>query len=310
MLGVCLTRIAHITLVLWVVLIVSWPSYVSAQDPINVVVTIPVLKDLTEQVGQGHVRVKSLLSGYENEHTYSPKPTDLVAVRKARLLFEVGLGLEVWVGSLVKNAGSPSLLVVTTSRGVDLIDDGSDSHHDGHAHGSGTHPSGNPHIWMDPDNVVVMLQHITDALIEVDPAHTRDYRDNQAAYLRQLDDLKYELFTRIKTLADRRFVAHHPAWPYLAKRFGFTIAATIQVHSGTEPSALHMQSLIDKIHREGLKVIASEIQLSQKLPTLLSRESRARVVILTTLPGGLPGTETYITMLRYNVLELAHALES
>jgi ABC-type Zn uptake system ZnuABC Zn-binding protein ZnuA len=71
-----------------------------------------------------------------------------------------------------------------------------------------------------------------------------------------------------------------------------------------------MQSLIDKIRKDGLKVIASEIQLSQKIPNLLSKESRARVVVLTTLPGGLPGTETYISMLRYNVLELARALES
>ena len=78
-----------------------------ARDPIPVVVTIPVLKDLAEQVGGRYVRVTSLLSGYENEHTYSPKPTDLVAVRKARLLLEIGMGLEVWVSSLVKNAGRP-----------------------------------------------------------------------------------------------------------------------------------------------------------------------------------------------------------
>ena len=64
-----------------------------SQAPLNIVVTIPVLKDLTEQVGGPHVRVTSLLSGYENEHTYSPKPSDLIAVRKARLLFEIGIGL-------------------------------------------------------------------------------------------------------------------------------------------------------------------------------------------------------------------------
>src|SRR5262245_66229819 len=89
------------------------PAYAAASpEPLNIVVTIPVLKDLTEQVGGRHVRVTSLLSGYENEHTYSPKPSDLVAVRKARLLFEVGIGLEVWVSALVKNAGSASLRVV------------------------------------------------------------------------------------------------------------------------------------------------------------------------------------------------------
>jgi ABC-type Zn uptake system ZnuABC Zn-binding protein ZnuA len=163
---------------------------------------------------------------------------------------------------------------------------------------------------MNPDNVEIMLRHITEALIEIDPAHTDDYRHNQAAYLRQLGQLARELSDRVRPLTDRRFVAHHPAWPYLAKRFGFDIAATIQIQSGTEPSALHLQSLIDTIRKDRLKVIVSEIQLSQKIPDLLSRETKARVVVLTTLPGGLPGTETYLDMLRYNVLQLAKALES
>jgi len=293
-----------------VIVLLVWPATPRAQEPINIVVTIPVLKDLAEQVGRSHVQVRSLLNGYENEHTYSPKPTDLVAVRKARLLLEVGIGLEVWVASLVKNAGSPLLRVVTTSQGIPLIHDGTDHDHERQA--QGTHPSstGNPHVWMDPDNVAIMVGHITKALIDIDPAHARDYQDNQTAYLRRLDGVKSELFDRVRLLADRRFVAHHPAWPYLAKRFGFVIATTIQLHSGSEPSALHIQSLINKIRNERLKVIASEIQLSQKIPNLLSKESRAEVVILTTLPGGLPGTETYIDMLRYNVLQLVLALEN
>jgi hypothetical protein len=34
------------------------------------------------------------------------------------------------------------------------------------------------------------------------------------------------------------------------------------------------------------------------------------VVVLTTLTGGLPHTETYLDMLRYNVLQLANALDA
>jgi len=285
------------------------PSATSAQNPINIVATIPVLKDLAEQIGGSHVQVKSLLSGYENEHTYSPKPTDLVAVRKAQLLLEIGTGLEVWVASLVRNAGSPSLRVVTTSQGIDLIRDDSDLHHDAHReHGDGT-PGGNPHIWLDPENVAIMLRHITEALIKIDPVHTETYRNNQAAYLQQLDRLQNELSDRVRSLSDRRFVAHHPAWPYMARRFGFEIAATIQIQTGTEPSALQLQMLIDKIRKDRIKVIVSEVQLSQKLPGLLAKDTKARVVVLTTLPGGLPGTERYLDMLRYNVLQLADALE-
>ena len=95
----------------------------SAAEPLNVVVTLPVLKDWAQQIGGSHVHVTSLMTGYESEHTYSPKPSDLVAIRKAALLLEVGAGLEVWVSSLVKNAGNATLQVVTTSKGIELIPD-------------------------------------------------------------------------------------------------------------------------------------------------------------------------------------------
>lgn len=280
----------------------------SPVEPLNIVVTIPVLKDLTEQVGGPHVRVTSLLSGYENEHTYSPKPSDLVAVRKARLLFEIGIGLEVWVSSLVKNAGSPSLQVITTSKGIALLRDRPD--HDGAAHAGEEDERGNPHVWMDPENAMTMMRHITEALIQVDPAHATEYRANQASYLRKLDQLRGDLSDRITRLADRRFIAHHPAWPYFARRFGFRIAGTIQPQSGSEPSALQLHGLIAKMKKDRIKVVVSEIQLNQKIPELLAKETGARLVVLTTLPGGLPHTETYLDMLRYNVLQLANALEA
>jgi ABC-type Zn uptake system ZnuABC Zn-binding protein ZnuA len=271
-------------------------------EPVKVVVTIPVLKDLVEQVGGPHVKVTSLLNGYENEHTYSPKPSDLVAVRKARVLFEVGIGLEVWVSSLVKNAGSPSLRVITTSKGIALLRDRPD-------HAGGEDERGNPHVWLDPENAMTMMRHITEALIQVDPAHAAEYRTNQASYLRKLDQLRGELSDRLARLVDRRFVAHHPAWPYFARRFGFEIVGTIQPQSGSEPSALQIHGLIAKIKKDRVKAVVSEIQLSQKIPELLAKETGARVVVLTTLTGGLPHTDTYLDMLRYNVLQLANALE-
>lgn len=304
-------RAIYVTVTLCLAILAAlslYPARVEARDPINVVVTIPVLKDFAEQVGRSHVRVQSLLSGYENEHTYSPKPSDLVAVRKAQLLFEVGIGLEVWVASLVKTAGSPSLRVVTTSQGIGVIHDDTGHRHGPHEGDTDTEGAGNPHIWLDPENVTIMLRHITEALIHIDPAHTDEYRNNQLAYLQQLDQLRTDLSRRVQSLPDRRFIAHHPAWPYFARHFGFEIAGTIQIQSGAEPSALHLQSLITTIKKDRVNVIVSEIQLSQRLPSLLAKETHARVVILTTLPGGLPGTETYLDMLRYNVLQLADAL--
>jgi len=308
MLNLRLVRLLWATLISYGLLAAPLAHAAPHTEPINIVVTIPVLKDLTEQVGGRHVRVTSLLSGYENEHTYSPKPSDLVAVRKARLLFEIGIGLEVWVSSLVKNAGSASLRVVTTSKGIALLRDR--PNREGELHAAEEEEQGNPHIWMDPENATTMMRHITEALIQVDPAHATEYRSNQASYLRKLDQLRGDLSDRIRHLADRRFIAHHPAWPYFARRFGFQIVGTIQPQSGSEPSALHLHGLIATIKKDRIKVVVSEIQLSQKIPEMLAKETGARVVVLTTLPGGLPHTETYLDMLRYNVLQLANALDA
>jgi zinc/manganese transport system substrate-binding protein/zinc transport system substrate-binding protein/manganese/iron transport system substrate-binding protein len=275
-----------------------------ASEPLNVVATIPVLKDFADQVGGPRVRVVSLLSGTENEHTYSPKPSDLVAVRKARVFIQIGMGLEVWVDALVRNAGNRDLLVVTTS---DTLAREAAAVPDTEAHG---HTAGNPHVWLDPENAKVMVGQIAAVLADSDPGHAEEYRANHARYVREIDALEAELAARLRRVAERRIVVHHPAWPYFARRFGFEIAGEIILQSGTEPSARHMQGLIGTIRDGGIRVIVSEPQLNQKLPQMLARETGARVVVLTAMPGGLPGTGTYLDMLRYDVTALAEALES
>ena len=278
----------------------------SAAEPLNVVVTLPVLKDWAQQIGGAHVQVTSLMTGYESEHTYSPKPSDLVAVRKATLLFEVGAGLEVWVSSLIKNAGNATLQVVTTSKGIELIHDRPPADHAAQAH---LHEAGNPHMWLDPQAAASMILQITEAMVLADPAHATTYRDNTTSYLQALDRVHYESMARLKNLPSRTVVVHHPAWPYFARRYDLHVAGTILVQPGGEPSARHLHKLIETIKRDHIRVIVSEVQLNQKVPQLLAGETGARIAILTTLPGGLPGTETYLDMLRYNVLQLAQAFE-
>jgi zinc/manganese transport system substrate-binding protein/zinc transport system substrate-binding protein/manganese/iron transport system substrate-binding protein len=55
-------------------------------------------------------------------------------------------------------------------------------------------------------------------------------------------------------------------------------------------------------------VIVSEPQLNPKIPEALARETGARLVVLSPLPGAMPGTETYLDLLRYNVEQLVNAL--
>ena len=144
--------------------------------------------------------------------------------------------------------------------------------------------------------------------MRADPDFATTYRANQAAYLGRIDRVQAELTERVRSLPDRRMIVHHPAWPYFARRFRFQISDEIVTQSGGEPSAHHLQRLVDLIRRERIRVIVSEPQLNPKIPEALARETGARLVVLSPLPGAMPGTETYLDLLRYNVDQLVGVL--
>ncbi|MEK6683411.1 MAG: metal ABC transporter substrate-binding protein [Nitrospirota bacterium] len=272
-----------------------------ADEPIKVVATFPVLKDLVQQIGRERVTVTSLLSGLENEHTYTPKPTDILAIREGRMLVQIGLGLEVWVDGLIKNADNHRLLIITTSKGVPLLKS-QDSP-------TGSPSLGDPHIWLDPENAKRMVRHITEGLLKIDPAHKDDYLKSQAQYIQDLDRTQQRLMTKLKSLQNKKIISHHAAWSYFARRFGFTIRGSIASQAGAEPSAKHLSDLIRMIKAEKIRVIVSEPQLNPKLPQILAQETGAKVVVLTPIPGALPGAETYRAMIEYNVNQLVDALK-
>jgi zinc/manganese transport system substrate-binding protein/zinc transport system substrate-binding protein/manganese/iron transport system substrate-binding protein len=284
----------------------------AAAEPLPVVATLPVLADFVRAVGGDAVTVTSLITGIESEHTYTPKPSDVESVRRAAVLVKVGLGLEVWVHGLIANAENPRLIVVDTSQGIGLMRGG-----DAHGHADDKEPlpraeerrsGGNPHVWLDPENAQTMVRHITDGLVRADPGRRKIYLANQAAYLKQLDELTRTLTLQFAAVPDRKIVTHHAAWPYFARRFDLRIRGEIFTQIGSDPSAKRIAELVRLIRKEKIRVIVSEPQLSPKLPEALAEETGARVVILTPLPGALPGTDDYLSMMRYNASALLEAL--
>lgn len=296
---------ARLSLLIWngfFFSLVLWAGPLYAAEPIAVVATLPVLKGFTEEIGGAHVTVTSLISGLESEHTYTPKPSDVIAIRHARLLIKIGLGLEVWVDPLIENADRSDLPVVITSQGVSLVNDRA------HALEHPGESTANPHIWLDPENAKIMIRNIVEGLVKIDPAHEDDFIQNQSRYLLALDLLVKELMETVNALPDKAIITHHPAWPYFSRRFGFIIKGDILSQIGSRPSARHIGGLIELIRKEGVRVIVSEPQLSPKIPNILADETGATVVVLSPLPGAIPGTETYFDLIRHNTQVLVAAL--
>ena len=139
------------------------------------------LADFATHVGGQHVRVMALVPTGAGPHTHELTPSRVEQVSRARLLALNGVAFEYQAEKLVQSASNPKLIVVDTSKGINILQ------------GKDDQPGGNPHIWLDPENAVVQVENIRDALVQADPAHADDYKANVSRYLGRLLSLDREI---------------------------------------------------------------------------------------------------------------------
>jgi ABC-type Zn uptake system ZnuABC Zn-binding protein ZnuA len=268
------------------------------QSRVNIVTTIGVLADWARNVGGDRVQVVSLLTGNESPHTYDVKPGDVKTIAAARVLFRVGLGLEEWLDPVVQNSGNSRLVVVDASaRAADVLA------------GDGEHKAGNPHIWLDPELAKTSISNLVNELSRIDPAGETLYRQRASGYFRRLDSLSEAIKRAAAGLEDRRFISYHDAWPYFARRFGFSVVASLEPVPGQEPSAKEVAGLVELVRRSGVKVVTSEPQLPSALPDMLAKETGVKVLVLNPLCVGADGRADYIAGLGRNAGALIEALK-
>lgn len=278
-----------------------------ARAKLQIVTSINVLADLVKNVGRDRVIVTSITSGLETPHTYEPRASDMRAVARADAFVKVGLGLEVWADRLLRSAGNKDLLVIEASSGIEVLEAHEEDHGGGGSHSEHEH-SGNPHIWLDPDNAIRIVNQIRDGLCRLDPASKAYFEKNARDYVAQIRALKTELGKEVTSLPDRRIVSHPASYPYFFRAFGFQEVARLEETHGQEPSPKRVAEVIRIMRQEKIKVIVTEKLFSDRLAKTVARETGARIVYLTPLLGGLPGVDSYLDMIRHNVTELVKAL--
>ena len=189
---------------------------------------------------------------------------------------------------------------------------GDEEEEDGHGH---AHGSLDPHFWFDPARVQQAVNSIAAQLSTADPAGQTSYRDNAAAYNRELDDLHAWISEQVAALPeDRRvLVTSHDAFQYYAQRYGFEVVGAIfPLTTEVEPSAQDLAMLIETIEHEGVPAVFTETTHSDRLARRVSEETGAALI------GGLysgslgePGGEAgnYIDMMRFNTMTIVEALK-
>ncbi len=252
---------------------ITAPAAEDVKTTLPVFVSIPPQREFVERIGGDRVTVEVLVEAGQNPHTYDPAPKQIARMAKSSLYFRIGVPFE---DALLRRVGEsmPRLHVVDTSAGVPLretAEECNDRDHD-HDHEHGT----DPHIWMSPR--LVMLQAITihDALADVDPEGTEDYRENLASFLADLGRLHSDLELALKPVRGKTFLVYHPAFGYFADEYGLN-QRPVEI-DGREPGGKSLTRLIDDARKESVRVVFVQKQFSSANATVVANAIGGTVV--------------------------------
>lgn len=115
------------------------------------------------------------------------------------------------------------------------------------------HTGVDPHIWLSPKRVKVMIETIKDKLVEIDPDNSSTYKNNADKYLKQLDEVDNNIKTSLSSLKNRSFIIYHPAFGYFADDYGLTMM-TIE-ENGKEATAKKIQNIIDYAKKNNIRMV-------------------------------------------------------
>lgn len=288
-----------------VFLLASISSY--AADPALVVTTTTDIAAIAQAVGRERVKVESIAKGFQDPHYVEAKPSYMRLVNRARLLFYVGLQLEIgWLPLLVQGARNPGLVQIDLSKGISVLErpTGPISRAQGDIH-----PEGNPHYWLDPKNGVLMARRIAQELKALAPNHGAGFEQNLKLFEGDLNRRRQKWEEWMAPFRGTELVAYHKEMEYLARWLGISIIDYVEDKPGVPPSPRHLESLVQTMRRRKVKALLVSNFPNPTIPQAVAEKGGARMVVLPVSVGGEKGIESYGDLFDAVIERLAEGLK-
>jgi ABC-type Zn uptake system ZnuABC Zn-binding protein ZnuA len=270
----------------------------------------------------------------------------VLKVAQADLALAVGIGYESFLGGLAENAADVPQVIV--SNGISILPFGGHDHEDeaeqaegedhaeehvgiygepgvceehaeeDHAEEAGEHGHEHgdcdPHVWTDPNNIIIWANNIAEAFAAADPANAETYRANAAAYAEELKALDAEVEHILAVVPEERrvLVTNHEFLSYFAHRYGFRVVGGILGGSTlAEPDPQTLAELVKTVRALNVPAIFAEVSASSRFADVIASEAGIMVVsdlYSESLSGADGPASTYADYLRYNAQKIAETL--
>ncbi|PKM88846.1 MAG: ABC transporter substrate-binding protein [Firmicutes bacterium HGW-Firmicutes-12] len=235
-----------------------------------VAVSIVPQKTFVEAVCGDLVDVVTLIPPGSSPANYEPTPLEMEQFSKASIYFTIGVPTEeaniLHFAQQMKN-----LKIIKLQEEVARI------------YSERTFASGgrDPHLWLSPKRVQVMLKSIVREMSELDAENKDIYAENAREFSQELDELDAQIKSVLANVKNRKFIAFHPSFGYLADDYGLEMYALEE--DGKEATPRRLQEMIDFAKLEDIKVIFYQAEINSKQAAAFAEEIGGKTVQLAPL---------------------------
>ena len=291
------------TLLLSALLTILMASSSYAAEKFKIVTTFTVIADMAENVAGDAADVTSITKPGAEIHEYQPTPGDIRRAQGAQLIMANGLNLERWFQRFYQHLdGVPEVVV---SAGVTPMGIG-----EGPYNGKP-----NPHAWMSPDNALIYVDNIRDALVKYDPVNAETYRQNAAAYKQKITAALDPLRQQIAAIPEQKrwMVTSEGAFSYLARDLGMKELYLWPINADQQGTPQQVRRVIDQVKKNAIPAVFSESTVSDKPARQVARETGAHyggVLYVDSLSNAEGPVPTYLDLLKVTTETLVQGIKA
>ena len=263
-------------------------------EPLQPVLVAPIepMAYLLERVAGQDFTVRVLIPKGGSPHTFEITPRQMVELSGAKACFSLNMPLERSIVARLR-AANPAMQVFVLNQNIAMrYFTARESAAENHGHeiegryedevedyGAGAQPD--PHTWLDPLNAIIQAENMAKGLSRLNPERQAYYQANLHALVNDLEELDRRLSRALLPYKGQSFLVYHPAFGYLARRYGLEQVAVEM--EGKEPTPRALAQTLAMAKSQGIKVVFVQPHFPEAQATLLAEELGGFVVVLDPL---------------------------
>ena len=282
---------------------------------IKVVAAMYPLEFVATSIGGDLVSVENFTPPGVEPHDLELTPSQIVTLDDADLLLFIS-GFQPALEEAAQQSSPANSLDLLSVSGLNLLSATEDGHdhgaEDGHDHGADeTHSDeemvSDPHVWLDPERLVVVAKAVAAKLSEVDPDNSEVFATNLAVFVAELETLDQKFLTGLASCDRDLIVTAHAAFGYLADAYGLTQEAIAGLSPESEPTPKRLNEIGKEAKADGTTTIFFETLASPKVAQTLADDLNIEAAVLDPIEGISEG-RTYFSIMESNLEALRKAL--